>query len=325
MMRRRRRTSGQGTDDDVGGALAGLDAPALRTLFAETIRELDERAYTRAVRRLVERAARASGGWTPPPVDSEDVADVLAFAKAACRAGYTDAEHVDDHLGRASNAFLLRDYAAAHCIFGALLPAIRDREIDLGQRKLADEVLGTDLHVCCTQYAVAAYLTSTPAERPQAVFDAIREVEGLAYFHRPLAEMEHEAVEPLPDFEGFVEGWRTLLEPRSPTSAATAGRAIVARGCRRLPSGRRERRGSPRWREPRGGRRTTGPGAGPSPAPGTSRAPCARSTRRQAPSKPPPSAPGFSTTPRAAPTGSDDGTCRPASSVPGVRIRTSSV
>ncbi|MEI6727530.1 MAG: hypothetical protein WCN81_15080 [Actinomycetes bacterium] len=80
--------------DDVDGALACLSADQLRVLVREMLLELDDVAHGRIVDSLI------------------------------ARAGHADPGEVDEHQRRGSGAFLRRDYAAAHRIFGALLGPI---------------------------------------------------------------------------------------------------------------------------------------------------------------------------------------------------------
>jgi hypothetical protein len=149
--------------------------------------------------------------WVPPALSNDKVAESLAFAKAAERVGQADPSDVDEHLRRASSAFLRKDYSAAHRIFGALLRPIGDGEIDLGQHEMVDEVLGTDTTACSAQYVVSTYMLSPPAERAAAVRAAIAEVQGIGHFWEPIRELERVAVEPLPGLKDFLPGWRALI------------------------------------------------------------------------------------------------------------------
>ena len=160
---------------------------------------------------LIQRAARSGSGWVPAALSDDEVAEVLAFAKAAERVGHADPTEVDEVLGRGSAAFLRKDYAAAHRIFGALLRPIGEGEIDLGQDELVDEVLGANTGDCATQYVVSAYMLSPPAERADTVRAAIREVAGVGHFWEPIREMERVAVEPLPGLATFLPAWRALI------------------------------------------------------------------------------------------------------------------
>jgi hypothetical protein len=195
-------------------ALAALSADALREVVREMLLQLDDKARNSAIHALIERAARGGSGWAPAALRDDEVTDALAFARAAVRAGRAEPSDVDEHLRRASGAFLQKDYSAAHRIFAALLLPIADVDIDLGQDELVDEVLGTDAAACPAQYAVSTYMLSPPAERAGAVLAAIQAVRGLGHFWEPLGELERVAVEPLPGLDGFLPAWRALLEQR---------------------------------------------------------------------------------------------------------------
>lgn len=173
--------------------------------------ELDDKAHSSAISSLIQRAARAGSGWAPAALSNDEVAEALAFAKAAERIGQADPSDVDEHLRRASGAFLRKDYSAAHRIFGALLRPIGDGEIDLGQHEMVDEVLGADTTACAAQFVVSTYMLSPPAERAAAVRAAIAEVQGLGHFWEPIRELERVAVEPLPGLKDFLPNWRALI------------------------------------------------------------------------------------------------------------------
>lgn len=211
-MKRASSSPGKGAvPTEVDSALACLPTEALREVVHELLLELDDRAHARAVRSLVARAARSGSGWTPSAVSSQQVAEVVAFAKAAERVGQADPSEVDEYLRRGSAAFLRKDYAAAHRLFGALLPPIGDGNIDLGQHELVDEVLGADAAECAAQYVVSAYMLAPVTARAEAVRAAIDEVRGVGHFWEPLRELERVAVEPLPDLPDFLPRWRALL------------------------------------------------------------------------------------------------------------------
>lgn len=202
---------------DLDTALATMSAEALREVVREMLLELDDRAHARVVASLIARAARTGVGWAPAPVTDEQVAEVLAFVKAAERVGQADPSDFDEYLCRGSAAFLRKDYASAHRIFGALLPPIGEGNIDLGQHELVDEVLGADVAECATQYVVSAYMIAPVAERAESVRAAIDEVDSVGHFWEPLREMERVAVEPLPDLAAFLPRWRTLIESKPAT------------------------------------------------------------------------------------------------------------
>lgn len=173
---------------------------------------LDDRASSRAVSAIISRAARGATGWVPAANSDADVTEALDFVAAARRVGSADPSEVDDCLRRGSNAFLRRDYAAASQILGALLPALGQGDIDLGQHELVDEVLGVNLADCAAQFVVAAYMMAAPAERAEALREAIWQVSELGNLADPIREMERVSVEPLADLVEFLPNWRTLIE-----------------------------------------------------------------------------------------------------------------
>jgi hypothetical protein len=197
---------------DLDAALATLSAEVLREVVHQVLLELDDRSHARVVSSLIARATRACAGWAPAAVSDEQVAEVLAFVKAAERVGQADPSEVDEYLRRGSAAFLRKDYASALRIFGALLPPIGEGNIDLGQHELVEDVLGADVAECAAQHVVSAYMLAPVAERAEAVRTAIDEVHGVGHFWEPLRELERVAVEPLPDLAAFLPRWRALIE-----------------------------------------------------------------------------------------------------------------
>ncbi len=208
---RRRPTTPEPARNDVDAALAALSADALREVVREILLELDDKTKSSVINSLIQRVARGGSGWAPAALSDDEVDEALAFAKAAERIGQADPAEVDEHLRRASGAFLRRDYCAAHRIFGAMLRPIGDGEIDLGQHELVDEVLGADTTECAAQYVVSTYMLSPPAERAAAVRAAIAEVQEVGHFWEPIRELERVAVESLPGLEDFLPQWRALI------------------------------------------------------------------------------------------------------------------
>lgn len=213
-MSKRRHPDTEPERDDADAALASLSADELRDVIRGMLLELDDKARSRVMGSLIQRAARSGTGWAPAALSDDDVAEVLAFAEAAERVGQAAPSEVDENLRRGSSAFLRKDYAAAHKILGALLLPIGNGEIDLGQDEMVDEVLGADTQECAAQYVVSAYMISPPAGRAPAVRAAIDEVHGIGLFWEPIREMERVAVEPLTGFAAFLPEWRALIEGR---------------------------------------------------------------------------------------------------------------
>lgn len=200
---------------DLDAALATMSDEALREVVHQVLLELDDRAHARVVSSLIARATRTGTGFAPAAVSDEQVSEVLAFVTAAERIGQADPSEFDEYLARGSAAFLRKDYASAHRIFGALLPPIGDGNIDLGQHELVDEVLCADVAECAAQYVVSAYMLAPTSERAEAVRTAIDRVQGVGHFWEPLSELERVAVEPLPDLKDLYPRWRALITAKS--------------------------------------------------------------------------------------------------------------
>ncbi len=213
-MRRRRLPASAPQRDDLEAALATMSAEDLREVVREMLLELDDKSHGRVMSSLINRAARSGTGWAPAALSDDEVEDAISFAKAAKRVGQADPSEVDEHLRKGSAAFLGKDYAAAHRIFGALLPPVGDGDIFLGQDEMIDEVLGTDTDACAAQYVVSVYMLTPPAQRAEAVRQAISEVRSVGHFWEPLGELERAAVEPLPGFHDFLAQWRALIVPK---------------------------------------------------------------------------------------------------------------
>jgi hypothetical protein len=198
---------------EIDEALSALGAEDLRAIIREIVPWLDERIGAQLANNVIDRAARCASGWAPAGPSDEGVKEIEAFGEAARKAGSADPSDVDTRLRQGSKAFLTRDYAAAYRIFRALLIPITDGAIDVGQHEMLDEVLGVDVATCATQYVVSAYMTAAPARRALAMHAAIETVcrEG-HFWGGPLREMERVLAEPLPGFDGFLPGWRALLQ-----------------------------------------------------------------------------------------------------------------
>ena len=79
---------------------------------------------------------------------------------------------------------------------------------------MIEEVLNIDVADCAAQYVISVYMTSELAHRTQAVYSAIEQVRHIGNFYSPLAEMQRVAVEPLPEFDDFLVGWRAFVEEK---------------------------------------------------------------------------------------------------------------
>ncbi len=214
-MKPRANTGPHSSQDDVQLALAGMGADELRQVVHEILAELDDRTRERLAGAILHRGAHVASGGLPAALEDSEVAEVLAFAEAARRAGHADPAEVDDRLRRGSDAFLRKDYGSTYQIFDALLQPIADADVDLGQDEMIDEVLAVDAKECALQYVVSAYMTSEPGRRAEVVRAAIAKMGGAGYFWEPIKEMERAAVEPLPGLADFLPAWRAMVEPEA--------------------------------------------------------------------------------------------------------------
>lgn len=200
---------------DIDAALNAMEADKLRELIRGIIPWLDDKTHARLVNELIGQAARADSGWTPTSPREKEISEIVAFASAAERVGYAEPSQVDDYLRRGTNAFLGRNYQAAFQIFRSLLIPVSLCDIDLGQHEMLEEVLGVDVADCAAQYVISIYMTCERAHRTQAVYSAIEEAHHIGNFYSPLAELQRVAVEPLPEFDGFLIEWRALVEEKA--------------------------------------------------------------------------------------------------------------
>ena len=108
-MSRRRHPAPESASNDADAALATMSGDELREVVRGILLELDDKAHSRVMSSLIRRAARSGSGWAPAALSDEQVAEVLAFAKAATRVGHADPSEVDEYLRRGSTAFLRKD------------------------------------------------------------------------------------------------------------------------------------------------------------------------------------------------------------------------
>ena len=196
----------------VNSALDALDDDELCRFIRDIIPWLDNKTQARVVNDLIERAARSKNKWIPAGPSDKMVEEIVAFSKAAKRVSYADPSIVDEYLMEGENAFLAKDYSKSLQIFRCLLIPIANADIDIGQHEMIDEVLGVEPSDCASQYVVSVYMTTTPDRRVEEVRKAISDMDGAGYFFEPLKEMEKVAVEPFPEFDAFMIGWRNCIE-----------------------------------------------------------------------------------------------------------------
>ena len=194
-----------------------MTAPELRSFVRGVLDGLDPAARGEMVDALMARAAKGHSGWKPTRPSPRIVDDARSFADAARRLGYADPDDVGEHLRRGTKAFLAGDHASARAVFEALLPPISAVDIDLGQDELVEEVLGVDAHGCVAQYVTSVYTTTPLGERANAVYDAIKRVEGVSTLWNPIKDMEDVSAGTLVDLSAFLPSWVKRLGGRRPS------------------------------------------------------------------------------------------------------------
>jgi tetratricopeptide (TPR) repeat protein len=189
-----------------------MTAEELRSFVRDALERLDEEPQRELLDALLLRAAKGSSGWKPSGPSRRVVDEVRRFAEAARRIGYAHPHEVDGYLRQGTKAFLAGDHATAREVFEALLPAIGDGEIDLGQHEMIDEVLAVDVLECAAQYVASVYLTAPLEERAEALCTAMDAVQGAASFWQPIEQMERVAPTRLPELDAFLPRWVRSLE-----------------------------------------------------------------------------------------------------------------
>jgi len=85
-----------------------MDAEQLRALIRALIPWLDDATQARLMNEVVNRAARASSGWSLSTPSERRVEEIEAFVAAARRVHQADPNDVDDYLREGTHAFLAR-------------------------------------------------------------------------------------------------------------------------------------------------------------------------------------------------------------------------
>jgi hypothetical protein len=168
---------------------------------------------------------------------------------------------VDEALRQATKAFLAGEHTTAREVFEALLPAVGDGEIDLGQDEMVDEVLTVGVEECAAQYVASVYLTTPLEKRAEALCRTMEAVHGVAWFWHPIEQMEWVTTAGLPELDAFLPRWVGFLERRPEGDGAgdRSGRRRYTRGARPSSSGETGRAAcAPTTRRRGSSRRRTG-------------------------------------------------------------------
>ena len=196
-----------------------MSADELREFVLQALGLLDDEPRGHVEDALLRHAARGADRWRPAPPPSGVISDVRGFLTAARHTGSADPAQVDDYLREGIKASLAGDSATAAALFGELLPAIGDGNIDLGQHELVDEVLSADLSECAARYLHSVYASVDPRERPDALLAAIDNIDAVACVWEPIEKMERVATGSLPDLKAFLPAWVEKLRSVKPAAS----------------------------------------------------------------------------------------------------------
>jgi hypothetical protein len=197
---------------DVSAALEAMNAEELRAFVGQVLVAIDDGPRGQLEDALLRQAAGSASGWKPKGPRADLIPELEYFIEAARRVGSADPRQVDDYLREGVKASLAADHEAAKTIFGMLLPAIGDGNVDLGQHEMVDEVLSVDLSECAARYLLATYSSTPQKERADAFLTSIDSVDPIAPLWDPIAAIERVAGTPVPDIEKFLPLWVKKLE-----------------------------------------------------------------------------------------------------------------
>lgn len=198
--------------DSFEAALSSLSLDALRRFTRERLRELDPEARRASVEALLEFAVR-HGGWRPTrAADPRLLEDVRAFVRVSSSHGDASPGAIDALFDRVNRAFLAGEMALACDAYEALLRPLADGEIFLGQHEMYSEVLRNHPGDAVARYRVAVWASAPPAQRAEALWNALLWTDDLESWGAPLEQMERAAVGPLPGWEEFLHAWDAWVE-----------------------------------------------------------------------------------------------------------------
>lgn len=148
---------------------------------------------------------------------------------------------------RAQRAFEQGRFPLARDAHQALF-ALFQREDDYSAGLRPEHLEEVDMPEALARYLCAIYRTTPPAQRPEVLWEEMKEARDWLFRLRPmLVQVRDISPEPLPEFESFLSGWEALLRTREDDKDAEAwlreavGLARGARGLRELaraPGGR---------------------------------------------------------------------------------------
>jgi len=134
-------------------------------------------------------------------------------------------EFVDPLAGlfdRAEAAFDYGDLALARAAYRKLF-ALLGAEDDYGRGVRAADLAGVDAGEAVARYLRAVYETESPARRPPALFEQMRQAQSWLFGRRPMLEdLVQISPRPLPDQERFLTDWIAFLRTQDAPSGGDA-------------------------------------------------------------------------------------------------------
>jgi hypothetical protein len=190
----------------VEGALAALSreqlAACLRMILAGTP-EPDRRELQSSILAFTVRAVPL---WRPPLVkDDTLIAEIDAFLKET-RRRTGDPSVLSTLMERVDQAFLTREYALARAAHERLLPRVLEWSF-----RFPVEDFAIPVHHLAARYLVAIYMTTPLAARAPAIWQALAGMPSTCV-NQPLRTLKHATLEPMPEWNGFVQLWAAWLE-----------------------------------------------------------------------------------------------------------------
>lgn len=216
MRRAPRTTNDAGRRDAFVAAIDAMPAEALRAFLRDWHAALDRAPQLAFEDAAVTHAARTDTSWRPPTRDPHLHIELGSFVRLARLRGDAEPGDVDDFLSRIGRLFLAGDLATAREAYRTLIEPLAVADIHLGQDELLDDVLQTSLDEVAGRYLVAVYETTTPEERPAALWRALEFIAGLASVSRPIACMERAAFHRLSDLAEFLPRWQAHIHALTP-------------------------------------------------------------------------------------------------------------
>lgn len=144
--------------------------------------------------------------WRPPMVkDDTLIAEIDAFLKET-RRRTGDPSVLSTLMERVDQAYLTREYAQVRAAHERLLPRVLEWSF-----RFPVEDFAIPVHHLAARYLVSIYMTTPLAARAPAIWRVLAGMPSTCV-NQPLRTLKHATLEPLPEWDGFVQLWAAWLE-----------------------------------------------------------------------------------------------------------------